>query len=284
MNSTIVVQEKQAIKIINGHKNWLDARKLVQDKGGLPSNVLHDDILVKFWFIFSEPEREKLKSLYPFWAKEVLIYPEKDKQFKKDTDVVDAFKDNTGKKWVFPASCMPEEAVGRDKVGLFVDPEIVEVNNERVVILAKPKSIVVLNPFIQYNWELGLVDEKTRVPLEVTSEVAKELIDDQKRWLCRIGGTCVRPLVRDAYTHLEKRHVIDATYEPNYTLGVALADLEEAAPKIMVANATDKQDLLLNKLLIKNAGANLDDLRQTGVPEEKLEALTKLIQALEIKD
>ena len=51
---------------------------------------------------------------------------------------------------------------------MFIDPEQVEVN-DKVVIL--PKSVVVLEGFIQESGTAGKVDEKTGVPLEISKEL-----------------------------------------------------------------------------------------------------------------
>lgn len=285
--AAVEVQKRQVIKPTGENAGWLNARKSVQDKGGLPSNVLHDDVLVKLWPTLSEPEKAKLRGYYAAWAREVLVYPAKEGQFKKGKDVVDAHKDEQGREWVFPASSMPEEAVGRDKVGLFVDPQNVEVNSKRVVVLAEPKSIVVLTPFIQSNGGMGLVDEKTRVPLEVAPEVAERLTEDQRRWLYRVDGAGVRPLVRDV---TGRRYVYALYGRRDCAFGVAYVGLEEAAPKIAVAKAPEDQGLLVKgvsleqfRTLVGDANVSLSELGQTVRPE-KLEAMRRLVQALEIKE
>ena len=151
--------QRQVIIPTRQNMGWLKARESVKDKGGLPSNVLHDEYLNG-----PEARYKTVHGYYAAWAREVLVYPQKGGQFKKGKDVVDAFKDESGREWVFPASNMPEEAVGRQKVGLFIDPEHVEVSDKRVVVLAKPQSIIVLSPLIQESGQTGLVDDKTRVP------------------------------------------------------------------------------------------------------------------------
>ena len=227
----MVAQLKRQIIVPTGENlGWLKAREAVSDRGGLPSHVLHDDILVKLWPVLSEPEKAKLRNYYAAWAKEVLVYPEKGGQFQKGKDVVDAHKDDSGRKWVFPASGMPEEAVGRAKVGLFVDPETVEVTANRVVVLASPKNVIVLSSFIQTNAQMGQVDERTRVPLEV----AEWFTDDQKRWLYRIGGSGVRPLVRDV-EGVGGRRGVYACYGHGKAFGVAYVDLEATAPQVAPA-------------------------------------------------
>jgi hypothetical protein len=98
--------QKQMITPIGKDAGWLDARELVRNKGGLPSNVVHDNILVR-----SEDWKQlRGPGYYAAWAREVLVYPEKNGTFKKGNDVVDAVKDEKGRQWVFPASSIPSTA------------------------------------------------------------------------------------------------------------------------------------------------------------------------------
>ena len=261
------------------HAGWLKAREALRDKGGLPSNVLHDDVLVR------SDQWKKLTEYYPAWAREVLVYPAKNGQFRKGEDVVDSFEDEAGRKWIFPASSIPEEAIGRHKVGLFVDPGSVEVTDKKVIISAKSQSAVVLGPFIQDDGLSGIVDDETRVPLE--SE--REPVEDQKRWLYRVKGSGVRPLVRDVYGYYYGRRLVRAGDWLGKAFGVAYVGLEEAAPKVQVQTAPEDQGLLVKGVtleqfreLVGDANVSLNDLAQTVKPE-KLEALVRLAQALEIK-
>ena len=169
--------------------DWLKARDLVKDKGGLPSNVLHDDV-----FIYSDAWKSLCEqNYYPSWAREVLIYLEQDVKFKKGEDVVDMDNDGVGRKWIFPASQIPEETIGKENVALFVDPQEVEVDNKRVVILANPKSITIIYTFPQTSgW--GVADPKTRIPLDKLTEGTPE---HELRYLKRIFGPCVQPPLRE---------------------------------------------------------------------------------------
>ncbi len=211
---------------------WLNAREAVKSKGGLPSHVLHDDYLVK-----SSRWKELPAGYYGAWEREVLVYPEKNGRFVKGQDVVDADKDDAdkddaGREWVLPASCVPEQAVGRAKVGLFIDPEQVEVSDSRVVILAKPTSIVVLDGFIQESGNCGKVDEATRIPLEVPKGVWDNLSDTEKRWLYRIAGAGVRPLACLSYGVDYGRQIVDAASWHDSGYGVAYVDAAEgSAPR-----------------------------------------------------
>ncbi|MEK6981756.1 MAG: hypothetical protein AABX38_02395 [Candidatus Micrarchaeota archaeon] len=283
MSATVQVQKRQVIVPTGQDLSWLEARKAVKEKGGLPSHVLHDDYLVG-----SEKWKELPSGYYAAWAREVLVYPEQSGQFRKGIDVVDVNKDNAGREWILPASSIPEQAIGRAKVGLFIDPEQVEVNDKRVVIL--PKSVVVLEGFIQESGTAGKVDEKTRVPLEISKELFDNLSDSEKRWLFRISGVGVRPLIRgfDRYGIYGQGVSADRGHDNGY--GVAYVGLEEAAPKIEVARAPENQGILVKgvtleafRAIVEDANASLSDIAQTVRPE-KLEALSRLIKALEIKE
>jgi hypothetical protein len=163
---------------------WVEARRLTENMGGLPSNVLHDHIVV------GSKDRTGQADCYPAWAREVLVYPAKGVQFTTGADVVDS-ANGKGKDWVFPAICIPREAFGRDNVGLFVDPEDVEVTPDRIVVLAKPESVTVLSSFIQNARGSGNVDSRTGVPLG--SDVP---LMDERRVLHRLVAPGVRPIVR----------------------------------------------------------------------------------------
>ncbi len=172
------------------YRGWIKAREGVQDQGGLPSHVLHD------YLLRSERWKKMLLGDYAAWAREVLVYPAAGDEFKKGIDVVDSIKDNQGRSWVFPASSMPEQAIGRANVGLFIDPEQVEVDGRRVVILADPTSIIFLEGFLQTLSATGKADKITRIPLAVSEKVLEKLPVSEKNCLYRLGGVGVRPLSR----------------------------------------------------------------------------------------
>lgn len=194
---------------------WLEAREVVKDKGGLPSNVLHDEYLVykdegePFW---GEKLRYKnIEDYYPAWAREILVYPAKGDMFKKGEDVIDAELDEKGRKWVFPASFISKNAIGKEKVGLFVDPEDVKVETYKgePAVIIYPKSIIVLHGFIQVSGQRGKADKKTKVPLEIATKVAEKLSLLQMRYLYRLDGAGVRPLVRMVTDYLDDIYLDD---------------------------------------------------------------------------
>ncbi|MFH2106192.1 MAG: hypothetical protein ABII22_02950 [Candidatus Micrarchaeota archaeon] len=218
-----VVQTQKKIVDL-GDAPYLRAREISVQRGmKLASNVLHDDYLV------GSNRYQKVRRVYAAWARELLVYPEQNGQFVRGKDVVDSHKDNTGREWVLPASDVPEQAIGRQKVGLFVDPENIEVTDKRVVI--HPASVVVLDSFIQTLGNGGKVDEATRIPLEVAPELWEKLSDSEKRWLFRTAGVGVRPLVRYVYD-INNRRVVDAGNRPGLGYGVAAEATEGGAPRV----------------------------------------------------
>jgi hypothetical protein len=181
------------------------------------------------------------QNYYGAWAREVLVYPKKDGEFKKGRDVVDAFKDDKGREWIFPAHSIPEVAIGRKGIGLFVDPQEIEVKDKKAVVLARPESIVVLENFIQNNGEIGKVNEATRIPLSVEKSESQDLTDDQRRWLWRVNGAGVRPLVRgyvfeDALDDIRIVHA-DGYHAGEFGVGWASTNLEQDKPSQAVAQA-----------------------------------------------
>ena len=201
------MSKTQKIVKMGKRTGYLEARRLTEDKGGLPSHVLHDDYLLRTgrW--------REVQEVYPAWAREILVYPRIKWQFEKG-DIVDS---ETG--WILPATYVPKEAIGKKKAGLFVDPE--EITDEKGKVVVHPRSIVVLNGFIQQTSAYGEADEETRIPLEVKSELRGELSEKRVRLFYRIYDVGVRPLARgyDNYG----RGVI-AHHRPDKALGVAYVE------------------------------------------------------------
>ena len=202
----------QTIIHITPDLSWLDAYEVTKSKGGLPSNVLHDEYLV-----MSEKWKE-LPGYYAAWCRELLIYPEQNGLFHKGVDVIDEYKDDKDREWIFPAKYIPKSAISKQGVALFVDPERVELTNDKVII--HPKKVTVLNNFPQKD-KWSNADIKTRVPLEVTDAELKKLPDNQKRYLYRRSGITVRPVARDFGIGYDFRRGVNANGRPDNRLGVA---------------------------------------------------------------
>jgi hypothetical protein len=271
------VQEKMIP--IGKPTGYLEARRITKGKGGLPSNVLHDNYLTR------TSDWEDLIKIYPAWAREVLVYPESGGLFKKGRDVVDSQEDKKGRRWILPASCVPEEATERENVGLFVDPEAITEEKDKVVIHSK--STVILSRFIQESGKGGKVDEKTRIPLEVDPELWETLPDKEKRWLYRLEGVGVRPLVREYLFDRDHWQDVVASLGPDRISYATYTGLEvDTEKKMQIGKAPEHQGILMKgatleglRALVEDANAEIEEaLQKLGL--EKLEATRRLIQEL----
>ncbi|HVA82907.1 MAG TPA: hypothetical protein VNF06_01960 [Candidatus Aquilonibacter sp.] len=246
------LKQKQIIIPLNKDATYLGAYKLVG--GNLPSNVLHDKYLVET----NEWKQLSKEGYYEAWAKEIIVYPAMNKKFQKGKDVVDG-------NWIFDKESMPQEAVGKDRVALFIKEPIIKEDGGKVIISAKQEEIVVLQNFLQKDgW--GKVDEATRMPFE--SKNLDSLNEDQKRYLWRRGDESVRPLARNAYYYDNRRDVY-ADWGRVDALGVARVGSEEVAEKI---SASAKVNEL--KALVHDAKASLSE------QSERMKKIDKLVQEL----
>ncbi|MDE1860280.1 MAG: hypothetical protein KGH72_01020 [Candidatus Micrarchaeota archaeon] len=192
----------------NGRHGWLEAMNTL--RGGLPSNILLDEVLMQ-----SEAWMPIMAQGYHgSWTREVLVHPAANGTFIRGKAVVDAFRDGAGRRWVFPASQIPEEAIGVRNVALVVNPHIVDVQRGRVTIIALPGAVTVLAPFMQQSG-FGAVEPSTRLPLASNGNGFAE--EGQKGHLYRIEGAGVRPMAR--YFILVDRGLIYASIGPDENLG-----------------------------------------------------------------
>ena len=207
---------RQRIVYTDMRLSWLEARTAVAGKGGLPPHVLLDEHLngpEQRWNSVpnngheyrGEHVGDANRPYWPGWAREIIVYPNSGEQFMKgEGDVIDFY---SYFRWrlsdvlmscraAFPESCIPDEAFGREKVALLFTPRNIELNTEtgNMFLLAYPKDVILLHPFIQTSGQIGKVDERTGIPLEVSEEEARELPDTQKRMLSRLPHTGIRPL------------------------------------------------------------------------------------------
>jgi len=207
---------------------YLEARILAREgRGALPSNVEHDNCLLR------SDDWKKIWQYYTCgaWANELLAYPEKNGVFTKEKDIVDS---QTG--WILPYSEAEAAAdgkfAGEQNIGLFVLPENVVHEGNRVVV--HPKSISVIRPFIQEFGVAGRADEKTRIPLDIglgkTGGAEKDSADldpppaETLRWMYRMEGAGVRPIVR--YVHDFRRGIFTNYWNPDAKYAVGIVKYE----------------------------------------------------------
>lgn len=256
---------------------YVDAFNAMRDKGGLTSNVIHDDVLVKLWDKLTDEQRAELRKYYPAWAREIVVYPAEGGVFKAGQHVEDG-------NWFFPTHSIPKEAIDRPGVGLFVDPKNLYVEGKRVVVEADPSSIVLLTNFMQKEgW--SRVDERTRIPLAVSSNGVP---DGQQRYFWRISGQGVRPLARGVDDFV--RRDVGALYRRDYRFGVASLSLTQAEPALAVAPAEKNADVFMRgatkeelRETLRDADACLSKLAETS-KAELLDPLRRLVNNIGIKE
>ena len=193
------------IRSLNNRKNrkltYLEARNAAEPYGGLPTNALHQKILVET-YDWKSPE---LKGYYPAFAREMSIYPYAGETMKKGEDVINV--DNKGRKWVYPAYCIPDEAINKVGKALMVNPRKIIEEEKEVTIIADPnKDVTVLSDFPQ------------------RSDWTRTFGADNYVW--RLSGAGVRPLVRGFDVYDIGRDVgVDCGLR--YRFGVGYESLEE---------------------------------------------------------
>ena len=183
---------------------WIEAREARRDKGGLPSNVLLDDVLV-----YSDAwKRVKENSYVPLWARELEVYPKKNGVFEDGKDVEDPYRDKQERTWRFPRKYIPKVAREKKRVGLFVVPAPdLEITKREVVVI--PEQVTVVYPFSQNRTGGGKVDMATRVPLAVPYT---GLRPDHVRFGTRSREAGVKPIFRYLTEDYTYRRCVD-TYD-----------------------------------------------------------------------
>lgn len=252
----MLMAQQRIIFPLGINAGYLKARNLAKEAGGkLPSNVLHDEYLVRSdkWR-YIEHELRKHKEKIPFylpptiqyspiyyaaWANEILVYPSKKEAFT-ERDVVDS---ETG--WIFPACYIPKELVGMAGAGLFVNPEDITVENGKRIVHPAGKPVI-LAPFIQKYKGNGKAHELTGVPLNLKAKPKSE-----SRLLIRNTGTGVRPICRAAevVTVYYGRHMVSTEFTPNASFGVGVElspNGNEIGSFLERASAVMKNSLIVN--------------------------------------
>ncbi len=163
--------------------NRIDAQRHVKRNGlKLASHLLLDEGITSC----------KVRAIT--YAREFVAYPASGKTFKRNQDVVDP-ESKTRIPWEF----IKDVAIFRPGLGLFVDPEDLDVCRKTGDIVLIPRSIRVLENFIQTNvniWVEGSADQKTMVPLAASGKFLRGLRSEDKRWFYRVPQQGVRLLVR----------------------------------------------------------------------------------------
>ncbi len=213
---------------------WLEARELVRERGGLPSNVQFDDMLRGLLrqkgvvLSFSPASGRAISNFDHWWSRNVIVYPAAGSHFARGHDIVDTLSDKLAispKSWVFPAACVPESAIGRKNVALFIDPESVTVAQDRVIIEARRELVAVLEHFGDKSEFSGPVDKATRIP-QAKDLGANPQSSPMRGRIWRHVCDGVRPIARPAADTLSTAIVTDAGYSPSNSFGVSYIDAD----------------------------------------------------------
>jgi hypothetical protein len=177
---------KQAIIGTGQKMTWIHGRDSVKSRGGLPSYGLVESI------IKSHGGFEGIISL--LWLRELTAYPEFGGEFAEGRDFNDATAEKvTGVSWVMPAASIPKEAAGRKSVGLFFEPEEVEVGGGSIIIHANPDRVKIISPYSESTEITGAIGHETGFPLGISM---KEGQANQRNTLVfrRLESAGLRPL------------------------------------------------------------------------------------------
>jgi hypothetical protein len=200
------VSTKRIVPLDCGASYLLASRLVAKEHMKLPSNVLHDDYLT------NGQKWEAIRQIYPAWAREILVYPEKGGSFVKREDVIDCRTE-----WALPAQFLTDPKyvdgdVFRPGVGLLVDPAYFDQMSGRVFVIAL--SVKVIFPFIQVSNAGGLLEKRTCIPLDVQAS------GEEARWLYLVDGIGVRPIMREC-DDCNGKWRIHASVSPDMVFGVA---------------------------------------------------------------
>lgn len=174
--------------------DWPDAFRSTKSSGGLPSNLRHSYhlLLSDLW--------QSLSNYYcGAWSREIIVYPQREGSFSRGVDIVDSASLKDGRRWVFPSSAVPEEAIGRKNIALFVDPIDIESTKD-VVILAPSSSIRIIRGFPQHSGVRAEIDPFSAIP---SGAISRCRYDGYPRSVSipfgtieRSFGCAVKPIVR----------------------------------------------------------------------------------------
>ncbi|MGI0141323.1 MAG: hypothetical protein ACREBF_01580, partial [Candidatus Micrarchaeales archaeon] len=145
-----VVEQKRIELKLKGDLSYVEGWK--KTNGNMPSNVHLDEILNNPQYSNQLQElldKEELldKGFFAARAKEIAVYPKSGGKFEKGEGIVDSYKDDDNRQFVFPAKYIPEEVFGKKNIGLFVVPKELEFDGKKIIPI--PESITILNDFLQ---------------------------------------------------------------------------------------------------------------------------------------
>ena len=195
---------------------YVDAFFATKDKGGLPTNALHDDTLQSDTLLEHIKKTLGLGSGYSFygaWAREIIAYPEKNGVFAKGDIKDHAYN------WVLPAKYVPESAIGKKGIALVITPKNLIIANGKTTVI--PQGNVIMQSFPQTD---GLYDydRRTRIPIDAAQK-GEGYWD--ARYLYRWDEQSLRPVSRWYFFYGYLRRNVDCIRRPDYDrLGVGVVE------------------------------------------------------------
>lgn len=193
---------------------YVDARLTAKlHNSSLPSNVLHDDILLRSdkWIPLAK------SGYYPAFADEISAHPSRGNVFRKGKDIVDS---RTG--WRLPISeaiaTADKDFIGIPGIGLFVKPADVKMEMGKTIV--HPESIIVYSPRIEVFGVEGRVREDIRMPLDIgqgnvdakLQQNIDPLPSNGLRWSYCFEGETVTPIKR--YDQDFRRGIFEIVWTP----------------------------------------------------------------------
>jgi len=272
MQTTTGTKIRDIITPVDGKRtDFIAATRLANVLGGLPSNVLVDRI--------ARSGEKPVEG--PFWTSHLLVYPGRDGIFVNE-DFVD-----WQTKWLLPAAYIPSDIMGVKGMGLLIQPHIIEKEHSRTVVHALMEGVRVIQPFLpESGW--GKACTSTGMPLEnVDSE--KWVATGDARYLWRVDGPAIRPIVRDFNTPYD----IIAGCTPDRAFAVSYAtttrERGESIPTtegsfVVLRNRVGERDIQPRELAQLTYACQQELELLSGMVEFTLPAMNELVGRLRFVD
>lgn len=210
----------------------LAAAGAFKDKGGLPH---HEPLNTKL-FDLALMSREdstsnnssvvrKILEARKVWAREFLIEPPENGVFD-GTDIANEYTDEKGRTWIFRGSKIPQDALRREGVTLFVDPDelITEQRRGRTLVIVEPANIIIVPKLVEdaFPAQWGKIYPGTALPVRVSKKEYDQAGPSEIRTIKRYGSG-ITPLtcgMASKWSICDKQREVGAESDPAEELGV----------------------------------------------------------------
>ena len=156
-----------------------------------------------------------------WWTSSMIAFPAPGERIARRSDIKDS--DSSGREWVLPAKCIPEQAFWVQGAAIFIDMPQITLTNDRAVIEAG--EMTVIRNFIQDEQALGIVhDPKTMAPRSATEKELLHAAESEKRGILRRPAEGVRPIARICTGNPEYMNYVSVKVDHLYALNIAELD------------------------------------------------------------